>query len=512
MRSTGSSSRTAGSRRSSTTLGTLAIFRVLLVELSGSKTVTTESLPAWIVDLPRTTLFSIGDFDVRPLVVIAIVVAVVFQLVLRYLPFGRRLFAIGSNPDAAQLVGMPVRRDVFTAFVLSGALAGLAGFMFLSRFGNITVAAGLGLELQAVAAVVVGGVAIFGGVGSIVGAVIGAFLIDLLSQSLTRMPSVSRVRARRDPRRADPAGGRQRQGRRGAAASRPGRRPRRRSWPGAKGRRPLAELARRRARGRDCSSRCWSSSSSPNAAAVPGYLNPQNQVNLLQLSIEKAIVALAMTFVIIGGEIDLSVASIMGLSAILFAWSIDHGIGPEVALLLALLAGLLCGLNNAFWVARVGLPSLAVTLAGLIGYRGLALMLIEDGSLGGFPDWFERLGQGAVVGPLPFAVVLFVALLVLAGLVLHRTGFGRTVFVIGNSADVARFSGVNVPRVKFAHVRHVRPRGRPGRSVARGPVRVRSGQRRAGLRARHHHDRAVRRREHLRRPRQHGRRRCCRSS
>jgi len=100
-------------------------------------------------------------------------------------------------------------------------------------------------------------------------------------------------------------------------------------------------------------------------------------------------------------------------------------------------------------VARVGLPSLAVTLAGLIGYRGLALMLIEDGSLGGFPDWFERLGQGAFFGPLPFAIVLFAGLLVIAGLVLHRTGFGRYVYVVGNSADVARFSGVNVSRVKF---------------------------------------------------------------
>jgi rhamnose transport system permease protein len=174
-----------------TTLGTLAIFRVLLVELSGSKTVTTDSLPEWIVDLPRATLATFAGFDIRPLVVIALVVAIAFQVVLRYLPFGRRLFAIGSNPEAAQLIGMPVRRDVFTAFVLSGALAGLAGFMYLARFGNITVAAGLGLELQAVAAVVVGGVNIFGGVGSIVGAVIGAFLIDLLQQSLTRMPSVS---------------------------------------------------------------------------------------------------------------------------------------------------------------------------------------------------------------------------------------------------------------------------------------------------------------------------------
>ena len=174
-----------------TTLGTLAIFRVLLVELSGSKTVTTDSLPTWVVDLPRVNLLTIGTLDIRPLVVIALAIAVVFQLGLRYLPFGRRLFAIGSNPEGASLVGMPVKRDVFLAFTLSGALAGLAGFMFLSRFGNITVAAGLGLELQAVAAVVVGGVNIFGGIGSIGGAVLGAFLIDLLSQSLTRMEAVS---------------------------------------------------------------------------------------------------------------------------------------------------------------------------------------------------------------------------------------------------------------------------------------------------------------------------------
>jgi rhamnose transport system permease protein len=174
-----------------TTLGTLAIFRVLLVELSGSKTVTTDSLPAWVVDLPRVDLLTIGTLDIRPLVVIALAIAVLVQLGLRYLPFGRRLFAIGSNPEGAHLVGMPVKRDVFLAFTLSGALAGLAGFMFLSRFGNITVAAGLGLELQAVAAVVVGGVNIFGGIGSIGGAVLGAFLIDLLSQSLTRMEAVS---------------------------------------------------------------------------------------------------------------------------------------------------------------------------------------------------------------------------------------------------------------------------------------------------------------------------------
>jgi rhamnose transport system permease protein len=174
-----------------TTLGTLALYRVALVELSGAKTVTTDALPAWLLDIPQVTLVSLGAIDVRPLVVLALLIAVAFQIGLRYLPYGRRLFAIGSNPEAARVAGFPIQRDVFTAFVLSGALAGVAGFMFLARFGNITVVAGQGLELQVVAAVVVGGVNIFGGVGSVIGALLGATLIDLLQQSLIRWLGVS---------------------------------------------------------------------------------------------------------------------------------------------------------------------------------------------------------------------------------------------------------------------------------------------------------------------------------
>lgn len=173
------------------TLGTLAIFRVVLVELSGAKTVTTDALPDWLLEIPRTTLVQIGALDVRLLAGVAIAVVLAFQLVLRYLPYGRRLFAIGSNPDAAAVAGLPLQRDVFVAFVLSGALAGLAGFMFLARFGNITVVAGQGLELEVVAAVVVGGVNIFGGTGSMIGALLGATLIDLLQQSLIRWLQVS---------------------------------------------------------------------------------------------------------------------------------------------------------------------------------------------------------------------------------------------------------------------------------------------------------------------------------
>ena len=169
------------------TLGTLAIFRGVLVDLSGAKTVTTDSLPQWLVDLPRLNFISIGEFDVRALFMIAVAMVLIFQFATSYLTIGRRFYAIGSNPDAAALIGLPMRRMIFIAFVLSGALAGLAGFVTLARFGNITVEAGRGLELAVVAAVVVGGVNIFGGSGTVVGALLGAVMIGIIEQSLFRL-------------------------------------------------------------------------------------------------------------------------------------------------------------------------------------------------------------------------------------------------------------------------------------------------------------------------------------
>jgi rhamnose transport system permease protein len=173
------------------TLGTLALYRTMLVQYSKAQSVLTANLPQWLVDLPTANIVTFGDLDLRLLVGEMVVVVVVFQLVLTYLPYGRRLYAIGSNPEAARTAGFPAQRIVFTAFVVCGALAGLAGFMFLARFGNITVVAGLGLELSSVAAVVVGGVNIFGGSGTAIGALLGAILIDLIDNSLIRWAEIS---------------------------------------------------------------------------------------------------------------------------------------------------------------------------------------------------------------------------------------------------------------------------------------------------------------------------------
>ena len=174
-----------------TTIGTLAIFRSFLVVYSDAVPITTNNLPDWIVNLNQISLFSFNGFELKILFSIMLVVIIIFQLILIYHRFGRRLYAIGSNPSAARIAGFPDRRIVFVAFLLSGALGGLAGFMYLSRFGNIMVLAGIGLEFAAIAAVVVGGVSNNGGSGTITGAFLGAVLINLLENSLYRSMAVS---------------------------------------------------------------------------------------------------------------------------------------------------------------------------------------------------------------------------------------------------------------------------------------------------------------------------------
>jgi rhamnose transport system permease protein len=186
-----------------------------------------------------------------------------------------------------------------------------------------------------------------------------------------------------------------------------------------------------------------------NALQTPFYLRPENQINLFQLSIEKIILALVMTFIIINAEIDLSVASIMGLAACSTAYLWVNKLPMEVCVLGGLLSGVLAGAFNGFMVSKVGLPSLVVTLAGLIGYRGLARVLLEDRSVGQFPEWFNNLGQQPIIGPFPVALIIFFVLLVIAIVILQYSGFGRLVYVVGNNKDVARFSGVNVGRVKM---------------------------------------------------------------
>ncbi|MXU65150.1 ABC transporter permease [Oceanomicrobium pacificus] len=173
------------------TLATMALFRSALVEFSDAKSITSGSLPQWLVSFPNTKLLTIGQFQLRAGFAVAVVVVVLVHILLSRFRPARRFYAVGSSPEAAEMAGINTRATVFAAFVLAGALAGLAGFMFLARFGNITVVAGLGFELKSVAASVVGGVNIFGGSGTVIGAFLGAILVDLIDTSLVRWQLVS---------------------------------------------------------------------------------------------------------------------------------------------------------------------------------------------------------------------------------------------------------------------------------------------------------------------------------
>jgi len=186
-----------------------------------------------------------------------------------------------------------------------------------------------------------------------------------------------------------------------------------------------------------------------NTILSPQFMTLSNQINLFQLSIEKIIVALVMTLIIINGEIDLSVGSMMGLAACAFGWMFANGVPAELAIVIVLMIGVAGGALNGVFVAYVGLPSLVVTLATLIGFRGLARVLVEDRGIGGFPDWFNALGQQGLIGDIPLSILVFFVLFVVFYIVLQRSGFGRKTYLIGNNREVAAFAGIDTARHKL---------------------------------------------------------------
>ncbi len=161
------------------TLATLYIFRGVDILIVGGKEVVASSLPSAFLNIPKATVIGIPDLAIAVAVVIGI-----GAYYLRSFRSGRELYAIGSNPDAARLAGIPVGRRVFVAFAVSGAIAGVAGVLWAAQYGTVDSTAGTGYELQVISAVVVGGVAIFGGSGSAVGAALGALLLNTISSAL----------------------------------------------------------------------------------------------------------------------------------------------------------------------------------------------------------------------------------------------------------------------------------------------------------------------------------------
>jgi len=166
--------------------------------------------------------------------------------------------------------------------------------------------------------------------------------------------------------------------------------------------------------------------------------------------IEVALMALPLALVIVAAEIDLSVASVLGLSSAVMAALWNAGLPLELIIPMCLAVGALCGTFNGLLVTRLGLSSLAVTIGTLALFRGLAYVVIGDESVTDFPTEYTDLAFGTIGGGwIPNVLVLFVALAIAFALLLHATPFGRNVFAIGANAEAARFSGVRIKRIKL---------------------------------------------------------------
>jgi rhamnose transport system permease protein len=187
-----------------------------------------------------------------------------------------------------------------------------------------------------------------------------------------------------------------------------------------------------------------------NSFASPYFLDPWNLSDATFNFTEKALIAFAMAMLIISGEIDLSVASIIALASTAMGFAVQMGAETPVLILVGLGAGLACGAFNGFLVTGFGLPSIVVTIGTMSLFRGISYIVLGDKAYTGYPSDFAFFGQGYVWWVISFEFLLFAFMAVLFAVVLHRTNFGRAAYVIGNNPVGALFSGIRVPRVKFA--------------------------------------------------------------
>jgi rhamnose transport system permease protein len=187
-----------------------------------------------------------------------------------------------------------------------------------------------------------------------------------------------------------------------------------------------------------------------NIRLTPFFLDARNLSRTSSDFMEIGLMMLPMVFIIITGNIDLSVASNMGMSASFMGLLHNQGVNIWVAALAGLLLGTLGGVLNGYLVARVKLPALVVTLGTYAFYRGIAYGFLGDQAARGYPKAFTYFGQGKVFDTLvPFSVALFIVMAIIFGLVLHRTTFGRYLYAIGNNENATIYSGVPVAKIKF---------------------------------------------------------------
>lgn len=187
-----------------------------------------------------------------------------------------------------------------------------------------------------------------------------------------------------------------------------------------------------------------------NSNLSPYFFSYSSLRDGTMIFLDKAFIVFPMAMIMIMRDIDISVGSTVALTSVVMATVYNSlGFSMEIAILVCLLVGALCGLLNGILITRFKeLSAVIVTLGTMILYRGIAYIILEDQSSGNFPDWFGFFGWGYVYG-IPFILILFVIATICFALLLHKTTFGRKIFAIGNNPIAARYSGINVDRIKL---------------------------------------------------------------
>jgi rhamnose transport system permease protein len=187
------------------------------------------------------------------------------------------------------------------------------------------------------------------------------------------------------------------------------------------------------------------------SAASPAFLTGNNLFNLGLSNGEVAIMTLPMTLIIISGEIDLSVASILGMASALLGYLWARGWPMPAIFVTIAVVGIAAGAVNGLLVTRMRLPSLAVTIGTLALYRGIATILLGPNTVANFPATYTNLGVNAVPftgNDMTYSTLIFIVLAIVFGVVLHATPFGRSIYAMGASAEAAQYAGIRVKRIK----------------------------------------------------------------
>jgi rhamnose transport system permease protein len=421
-----------------TTLGMASILKGGLILSTGGK---------WIYGLPQEFGISREHIFGVPVPIFAMIVfGAIFSIWLKFFASGREPYAVGGNAEAARLSGISERTVTVKVFFLNGLLVGVAAILYATNFTAIQSNVAPGFELTVITSAVIGGVSILGGTGTIIGALLGAVLLQTIGTALVFLHIRAEwfqavqgalilltilldvFRRRRTPGASvalATAGG----GREAASPTLFGIR-----WLTLQetllfGVLVIVMIILSRTSDR--------------------FLTAANLVNQTRFLTEVALLAVPMTFIIILGGIDLSVGSMLALSAIAlgFSWQ-SFGLPLWLAVIVGIVTGSLAGLLNGLAIVYLRVPPLIVTLATLAIYRGLSLGISESRSANGFPDAFAFFGSGEILG-LPVQLHLLILVLIISAIVLAATPLGRSIYAIGNNETAARFAGIAVNRIKL---------------------------------------------------------------